>query len=130
MESKLTPVAVAGGRRFRVVSAGNFHSCGITPADVLFCWGSNRYGVMGTAAAPDRTPVKVGGARTWRNVSAGFSHTCGATTTNAAYCWGNNSNYQLGNGKASFARAATDQGVRRAELETGFRGLRLHCRVQ
>src|SRR5215217_4572232 len=32
MEAKLTPVPVAGGRRFRVVSAGNFHSCGITPA--------------------------------------------------------------------------------------------------
>ena len=102
-DSKLTPVAVAGARRFRVVSAGNFHSCGITPADVLFCWGSNRYGVMGTAAAPDRTPVKVPGGHTWRNVSAGFSHTCGATTTNAAYCWGNNSNFQLGNGQASFA---------------------------
>ena len=58
---------------------------------------------MGTAAAPDRTPVKVPGGHTWRNVSAGFSHTCGATTTNAAYCWGNNSNFQLGNGQASFA---------------------------
>jgi alpha-tubulin suppressor-like RCC1 family protein len=86
----LTPVAVAGGRHFRQVSAGEHHSCGVTPYDEPFCWGSNNFGVLGTGpgVAISTTPVRVAGGLRFRQLSAGFSHTCGATTDYRGYCWG------------------------------------------
>ena len=37
----LTPVAVVGGLRFREVSAGAVHTCGVTTGNLAYCWGSN-----------------------------------------------------------------------------------------
>ena len=61
--NRLTPGAVAGGRRFRQVSAGSGHACAITPFDVAFCWGLNRFGQLGDGTRNTRlTPVRVVGA--------------------------------------------------------------------
>jgi alpha-tubulin suppressor-like RCC1 family protein len=60
---RLTPIAVAGGRFFRQVSAGTGHTCGVTPADRAFCWGSNQFGQLGDGTRNIRlTPVAVAGA--------------------------------------------------------------------
>jgi alpha-tubulin suppressor-like RCC1 family protein len=60
---RLTPVAVAGGRRFRHVSAGTGHTCGGTLADRAFCWGRNQFGQLGDGTRDNRlTPVAVVGA--------------------------------------------------------------------
>src|SRR3954452_11990468 len=34
-----TPVAVAGGQTFTVISAGFHHACALTPAGTAQCWG-------------------------------------------------------------------------------------------
>jgi alpha-tubulin suppressor-like RCC1 family protein len=39
--TRLAPVAVAGGRQFRQVNAGQHLTCGVTTSDEAFCWGSN-----------------------------------------------------------------------------------------
>ena len=90
---------VAGGHRFRQVSAGTFHTCGVTTDHRVYCWGSNDGGALGDGTTTQRpTPVAVAGGRQFRQVDAGYSHTCGVTTNNQAFCWGNNVYGQLGDG--------------------------------
>jgi alpha-tubulin suppressor-like RCC1 family protein len=95
-----TPVAVAGGRHFRGVTLGAFHTCAVNPFDVAFCWGRNTNGQLGTGGADTGVPVRVAGGLRFSGVSAsgiGF-HTCGVTTDHRIYCWGNNASGQLGDG--------------------------------
>jgi alpha-tubulin suppressor-like RCC1 family protein len=101
--NRLTPVAVAGGLRFRQVSAGeNFHTCGVTTANVAYCWGRNFSGLLGDGTTANHpTPVAVAGGLRFRQVSAGSVHTCGVATGNRAFCWGNNLLGQLGDGTTS-----------------------------
>lgn len=93
------PVAVAGGRRFRQISAGDYHNCAVNPSDRIFCWGSNGSGQLGDGTTTDRlTPARVQArGMLFRGVSTGGAHTCAVTTTDRAYCWGANSHGQLGN---------------------------------
>ncbi len=83
--------------RFRQVSVGEGHTCGVTTDNVAYCWGSGPLG-NGTVGA-STVPVAVAGNLTFRQVSAGGRfHSCGVTTDDIAYCWGTNSFGQLGNG--------------------------------
>lgn len=56
-----TPVAVdAGGLNFADISAGLFHTCGVTTAGDAYCWGSNSWGQLGDATNTDsNVPVMV-----------------------------------------------------------------------
>ncbi|HXL16997.1 MAG TPA: hypothetical protein VN961_05690, partial [Streptosporangiaceae bacterium] len=96
-----TPVAVAGGHRFRGVSPGNYHTCAVTPADIAFCWGYNPFGAVGDGTTTRRlAPVRVAGGLHFSGLSTGVGgfHSCGVTTDHRAYCWGSNSSGQLGDG--------------------------------
>jgi alpha-tubulin suppressor-like RCC1 family protein len=95
----LTPVRVhAGGLRFGLVSAGDFHTCGVTTDNLAYCWGRNNVGGLGDGTTTDRlTPVPVAGGRRFLRVSAGgFQHTCAVNLFDVAFCWGLNSRSQLG----------------------------------
>src|SRR2546422_957992 len=84
---------------FAAVSAGDYHTCGVTTAGTAYCWGDNTHGELGDGTGTDRTsPVAVEGGLTFASVSAGLAHTCGVTTGGAAYCWGYNADGQLGEG--------------------------------
>jgi alpha-tubulin suppressor-like RCC1 family protein len=98
---RLTPVAVVGGHRFRQVSAGFIHSCGVTPTYQAFCWGSNRKGELGdgTNVGQRLKPVAVAGGHSFRQLSAGWEHTCAVTIGSRAFCWGDGSDGQIGDGK-------------------------------
>ncbi len=59
-----TPVAVHGGLTFKQLSGGLFHTCGLTTANELYCWGSGGLGELGDGYATGRNlyvthPVKV-----------------------------------------------------------------------
>jgi alpha-tubulin suppressor-like RCC1 family protein len=97
-----TPVPVARALPFRQVTAGYYHSCGVTTDDRAFCWGLNRYGQVGDSSTAFRrlVPSRVGRTRAWRQIDAGASHTCAVTTDHRAFCWGNGRQGQVGNGKA------------------------------
>lgn len=106
------PVRVTGGIVFRAVSAGGTraHTCGVTSANVAYCWGSNSSGQLGDGTLTRRVrPVLVLGGLAFRQVGGGADHTCGVTPTNAAYCWGGNFYGQLGDGTTT----STKRPVRR-----------------
>ena len=93
----LSPVQIAGGRRYRALRTGAFHACGITLSDVTYCWGANGYGQLGDGTTVGRrSPVKVAGGPLFLRVTAGTYHTCGLTSAKRAYCWGKNTNGQIG----------------------------------
>jgi alpha-tubulin suppressor-like RCC1 family protein len=90
---------------FASVRAGELFSCGIAADSTAYCWGTDRFGEMGTGGVgtgvkPTPVPVVAPGIH-WAGLSAGksnftFSGTCSWTAAGAAYCWGSNSSGQLG----------------------------------
>jgi Alpha-tubulin suppressor and related RCC1 domain-containing proteins len=95
------PALVAGGHHFRAVAPGNNYTCAVTPADVAWCWGENRFGAIGDGTTTNRPkPVKVAGGLSFSGLSTGVGgfHSCGLTTDHRAYCWGDNSSGELGDG--------------------------------
>jgi alpha-tubulin suppressor-like RCC1 family protein len=107
-----TPVKVQGGYKFVAISAGggspgttgvqqNSHSCGITNAQEVVCWGWNSDGQLGDGTFSDRAaPTLVTGTLKFLSVTTGYRHTCAISTEHQAYCWGANGFGQLGNGSA------------------------------
>jgi alpha-tubulin suppressor-like RCC1 family protein len=93
---------------FRHVSAGGAHTCGLTTDGEIYCWGSSRYGVLGTGSiAEARAPVRTAGDVAFATVSAGDDHTCAISAEGAAFCWGYNTRGDLGTGTTDHALVPT-----------------------
>lgn len=95
------PVMVQGALAFSRLTAGTFHTCGLTPAGVAYCWGVNVDGQLGSptnagVVTPNAVPLPVNTGLTFIALEAGAWHTCGLTATGAVYCWGSNQFGQLG----------------------------------
>jgi alpha-tubulin suppressor-like RCC1 family protein len=83
------------------VSAGYFHSCGVTTDNNSYCWGRNETGQLTGQAQQRPAPFPTAGGLSFTSVSAGRSHSCGVTAGGAAYCWGSNAYGQLGTSAAA-----------------------------
>jgi hypothetical protein len=98
---RLTPVVVSalplgvGG-----VSVGGAHTCAVTTAGDLLCWGYNGDGRVGDGTTTDRsTPTAVSGLDGGvAAVAAGGLHTCALTRGGAVACWGFNGLGAVGDG--------------------------------
>jgi alpha-tubulin suppressor-like RCC1 family protein len=84
------PVRVETDVRFRMLSAGGEHTCGIALDGRAWCWGYNVDGQLGAGIADDGgpTPVAVAGALRFVSIAAGSAHACAVSTVGGLWCWG------------------------------------------
>lgn len=95
-----TPIRVSGlPNSIRQIATGGLHTCALTQAGTVECWGWNKTGQLGNGSTRTRRlPVAVRGLRNIRAIAAGDSYTCALTSAATVVCWGWNANGQLGDG--------------------------------
>jgi alpha-tubulin suppressor-like RCC1 family protein len=103
-ESHLTAVDVAQGTERAVdVAAGFLHTCYLSTAGTVKCWGGGYYGQLGNGSMETETePTLVEGLQDVVALEAGESHTCAMLADSTIMCWGNNDKGQLGAGDKVF----------------------------
>ncbi len=93
------PVMVPLPVKFKFVTSGYRHTCGLTASGEAYCWGWNEYGQLGNGTRTQSSrPAKVTSSITFKALSAGATHTCGISEDGTSYCWGGNWHGQLGVG--------------------------------
>ncbi|MDZ4085011.1 MAG: hypothetical protein U1E10_18865, partial [Bdellovibrionales bacterium] len=102
------------------IVAGSTHSCGISAAGRLFCWGRDSSGALGDggSAIDQLYPVPIDAPNTYTQVAVGNYSTCAVRTDNSLWCWGNNTTGQLGTGNltAMSVPTLTDTGYVKVAL--------------
>jgi alpha-tubulin suppressor-like RCC1 family protein len=107
---RTSPVAATALGQIASITSTNTHTCAVTAAGALKCWGGNSAGQLGDGTTTARsTPVTVIASGV-RKAATGSSHTCALMLDSTVRCTGLNSSGQLGSGdtvnKTSFTAAA------------------------
>ncbi len=92
-----TPVSWVEDKKFKDISAGSDHICGITVDNELLCWGDNSKYQLGVTNVTYYPVIVTAGDNTkWLSVYAAGANTCALAINGELWCWGDNKNYQLG----------------------------------
>ncbi len=81
-----------GSVQFTKVLSGQYHNCGISNTNKIYCWGSDidDWNIdQGTHEAYP-TQVSINGNSEFKNFYIGGRHTCLNTVDDSSYCWGEN----------------------------------------
>lgn len=95
------PVNVSGlTNGVTAIASGGSHTCAVTGAGAVTCWGVNEQGQLGVAVVTiSPVPVEVSGlASGVIAVAVGGNHSCALMIAGGVKCWGANGNSQLGDG--------------------------------
>jgi alpha-tubulin suppressor-like RCC1 family protein len=111
LESRSSPVNVVGlEARVTALSLATWHSCALTVAGQVKCWGSNGAGGFGNGTYSS-SPVPVAATSLTEPavaIAAADWHTCALTSRGAVKCWGYNPDGELGDGTTSSSSRAID----------------------
>ncbi len=91
--ARTSPVSVSGlSSGVVAIAAGDSHTCALTQAGAVRCWGLNNRGQLGDGSQVDATtPVQaVGLSSGVVRIDVGLETSCAVTITGRALCWGNN----------------------------------------
>ena len=112
------------------VAAGDAHTCAVTLAGEVMCWGNNKYGQLGVHSTETcssisipctRTPVAVPGLSQVVAVAAGYGHSCALLSSGQLKCWGRNADGELGDGQVCGAQCVMPIDV--PNLQSGIRAI-------
>jgi alpha-tubulin suppressor-like RCC1 family protein len=110
MNDRTSPAAdVAVGTTVQALALGDMHTCVLTDAGGVRCWGFNDYGQLGDGTtdsrlSPPANDVPIG--ERVQAIAAGANYTCALTSSGRVICWGSNSDGQLGS-QAAFGLSPT-----------------------
>jgi alpha-tubulin suppressor-like RCC1 family protein len=91
-----------------VSCAPSNNTSAITTGGVLYSWGRNEYGQLGTNNTTDySSPKQVGVLTTWATVSAGHETTLATKTDGTLWAWGYTQGGALGNGDGGFNKVSS-----------------------
>lgn len=90
------PRPVASATDVIAMSAGGAHTCAITAAGAVRCWGANTVGQLGNGGVlPSSSAVAVSAIANASAVASGGRHSC-VISRGEVWCWGANDRGQLG----------------------------------
>lgn len=122
------PATVAGGHKYRSVSANLDHACAVLISGGVECWGrkfgapvpGNWQATCGSASDCVNTPTAVTLPGNATRVAVGLDHACALLTSGSVYCWGANDAGQLGRpGGSSATPVAVSGGFNFTAISAG-----------
>ena len=81
------------------IRAGGVHTCALSSAGTVKCWGRNVFGQLGDGSTDNSAvPVGVTNLTGVTSIATGGAHSCALLANGTVRCWGLNFYGQLGNG--------------------------------
>ncbi len=84
--------------RATLLASGPGHTCAYSTERLLYCWGDNSYGQVGSGAAVVNLAPTVPATFRADLLALGAYHTCAAVRDGGVWCWGGNSEGVVGDG--------------------------------
>lgn len=105
--SSPVPQRVPSVEKYTAVDGGFWHTCAVTAAGLVECWGANMDGQLGDSTVSEicldmlastcsRFPRRVPNLTNITEVASGWAHVCALAVDGIAHCWGYNSSGQVG----------------------------------